>query len=81
MPLYSFRNTETGETHDKLMTWDDREQYLSNNPALEVIIGAPAVGDSVRLGIRKPDDGFREVLSKSGAANYKSNLSDKLSRK
>ena len=81
MPLYSFRNTETGEAHDKLMTWNDREQYLSENPKLEVIIGAPAMGDSVRLGIRKPDEGFREVLSKISAANYKSNLSDKLSRK
>jgi hypothetical protein len=39
------------------------------------------MGDVVRLGIRKPDQGFNEVLSKIHAANYKSNLSDKLSRK
>jgi hypothetical protein len=39
------------------------------------------MGDSVRLGVRRVDDGFREVLSKIGAANYKSNLTDKLSRK
>jgi hypothetical protein len=44
-------------------------------------MGAPAMGDSVRLGIRKPDQGFNEVLSKIHAANYKSNLADKLSRK
>jgi hypothetical protein len=43
-------------------------------------MGAPAMGDSVRLGIRKPDQGFNEVLSKIHAANYRSNLSDKLSR-
>lgn len=41
----------------------------------------PAMGDSVRLGIRRTDDGFREVLSKIGQNNYRSNLGNKLSRK
>jgi hypothetical protein len=81
MPTYTFRNTETEEIYDKIMSWNSREDYLKENPNLEVIMGAPAMGDSVRLGIRKPDQGFNEVLSKINAANYKSNLSDKLSRK
>lgn len=81
MPTYQFRNKDTGEVFDKLMTWNDRQVYLEQNPTLEVVMGSPAMGDSVRLGIRKNDDGFREVLSKIGAANYKSNLSNKLSRK
>lgn len=81
MPTYTFRNKDTGEVFDKLMSWDDRQAYLELNPILEIVMGSPAMGDSVRLGIRKNDDGFREVLSKIGAANYKSNLSNKLSRK
>ena len=81
MPTYTFRNTETEEIYDKIMSWDSREAYLKENPNLEVIMGAPAMGDVVRLGIRKPDQGFNEVLSKIHAANYKSNLADKLSRK
>lgn len=81
MPTYTFRNNDTGEIFDKIMTWDNRQIYLEQNPSLEVIIGAPAMGDPVRLGIRKNDDGFREVLSKIGSANYKSNLSSKLSRR
>ena len=81
MPTYTFRNTETEEIFDKIMSWNSREEYLKENPKLEVIMGAPAMGDSVRLGIRKPDQGFNEVLSKIHAANYKSNLADKLSRK
>ena len=80
MPTYTFRNTETEEIYDKIMSWNSREEYLKKNPNLEVIIGAPAMGDVVRLGIRKPDQGFNEVLSKIHAANYKSNLADKLSR-
>lgn len=62
------------------MSWDSRVKYLEENPDLETIIGAPSMGDPVRLGVRKHDDGFREVLSKIGSANYKSNLRDKLSR-
>ena len=81
MPTYTFRNKDTEEIFDKIMSWDSREEYLKENPNLEVIIGAPAMGDVVRLGIRKPDQGFNEVLSKIHAANYKSNLADKLSRK
>ena len=81
MPTYTFRNTETEEIYDRIMSWNSREEYLKENSNLEVIMGAPAMGDSVRLGIRKPDQGFNEVLSKIHAANYKSNLADKLSRK
>ena len=81
MPTYTFRNKDTKEIYDKIMSWNSREEYLKENPNLETIIGAPAMGDVVRLGIRKPDQGFNEVLSKIHAANYKSNLSDKLSRK
>lgn len=80
MPTYTFRNKDTGEVFDLLMKISDKEQFLEDNPNLESIIGMPAIGDSVRLGIRRTDDGFREVLSKIGAANYKSNLKDKLSR-
>jgi hypothetical protein len=81
MPTYTFRNKDTEEIYDKIMSWNSREEYLRENPNLETILGAPAMGDAVRLGIRKPDQGFNEVLSKIHAANYKSNLADKLSRK
>ena len=81
MPTYTFRNKDSEEIFNKIMSWNSREEYLKENPNLEVIIGAPAMGDVVRLGIRKPDQGFNEVLSKIHAANYKSNLADKLSRK
>lgn len=30
----------------------------------QVILGAPAIGDSVKLGLIKPDSGFKEVLQK-----------------
>lgn len=47
----------------------ERETYLQENPQLEQIItSAPGIGDPVRLGLKKPDQGFRDVLK-----NMKSN--------
>lgn len=80
MPIYTFRNKVTGDVFDDLMSYSSRQTYLEENPDLEVVMGAPAIGDSVRLGVRRNDDGFREVLSKISSSNYKSNLKDKLSR-
>jgi hypothetical protein len=51
-----------------------------NETTVGLIIGSPAFGDPVRLGVRRVDDGFKEVLSKISERNYKSNLRDKLSR-
>ena len=48
--------------------------------SLQLKIGTPGVGDSVRLGIRTVDNGFREVLSKIHESQPKSNLNNKLSR-
>ena len=80
MPTYTFRNKDTDEIFDKIMSWNSRQEYLAENPHLEAIMGAPALGDSVRLGVTRNDDGFREVLSKIHAANPRSNLNNKLSR-
>ena len=61
MPTYSFRNKKTDEYFDKFMSLSAREQYLADNPDLEVVIGgAPAFNYS---GVsQKPDAGFRDVL-------------------
>ena len=65
MPTYTFRNKETGETFDQFMTIASREQFLKENPNLETVIsGAPMMMDPVRAGVRKVDNGFKEVLQK-----------------
>lgn len=47
------------------------------NSVKKTLAGAPAMGDPVRLGIRKPGGDFREVLQKIHERNYKSNLNQK----
>lgn len=65
MPTYDFRNKDTGEITTRIMKIAEKEQYLADNPHLESYIGtAPAMGDPVRMGVRKIDGGFKEVLQK-----------------
>lgn len=64
MPTYDFRNKDTGEVFEKFMKIADRDQYLLDNPHLEYIIGTPTVVDSVRAGVTKPSNGWKEVLQK-----------------
>ena len=60
-----FRNKDTGEEFEKFMSISAREQYLQENPDIETMVsGAPMVCDPVRVGVRKKDSGFSEVLQK-----------------
>ena len=81
MPTYTFLNIETQEKFDIFLSMNQLDEYKKENPNLESVIGAPAIGDSVRLGVRTIDNGFREVLSKIHNSQPKSNLADKLSRR
>jgi hypothetical protein len=83
MPTYTFLNKESKEVESHILRMSEYDSFMNSNPNLERYHEpgySATIGDSVRLGIRKPDDGFREVMSKIHAANYKSNLSNKLSR-
>lgn len=81
MPIFSFRNTETGEEYDMLMKYDDKIKYLSAHPEVSSIItGAPGListsGDRT-----KPPEGFKEVLSKIADANPSSALANDYGKK
>jgi hypothetical protein len=66
MPTYSFRDTSTNEEFDQFMSNSDRELYLKENPnIIQIFRKFPGVVDSVRIGVRKPDDNFRDVLRKA----------------
>ncbi len=63
MPIYSIRDNETQEEFEVTLKYSELEQYLKDNPTYQQIFTKfPGFGDPVRLGIRKPDDGFRDVL-------------------
>lgn len=62
MPTYSFRNILTGEEFDQIMPIKKLDQYKIDNPDFEQLLGTPSIGDPVRLGLKKPDDTFRDIL-------------------
>jgi len=64
MPNYSFRNVVDGTEFDLFMSISEKEKYLEENKEtiVQIITKAPGFGDSVSLGVRKPDQGFRDVL-------------------
>lgn len=74
MPTYTFRDKDTQETFDRIMSYVQKVEFLKENPHLEPIItSAPGIGDPVRLGLRKPDQGFRDVLKTMKANKAYSN--------
>ena len=70
MPLYDYLCHSCQHTFDKFSSIADRNIPCEepcpkcNEFNVQQMIGAPPMGDSVRLGITRPDNGFREVLSK-----------------
>lgn len=83
MPTYTFLNNKTSKIEEHFLTMAKYDDFTKSNPHLSRHFTSDdiSLGDPVRLGIRKTDDGFKEVLSKINSANYKSNLGNKLSRR
>lgn len=75
MPTYVFRNKETGEQFEKLMKISELDTFRVDNPQLETIIQSPMICDPVRVGVRKMDSGFKEVLQKINERNPHNDLS------
>lgn len=74
MPTYTFLNTETNETIDKFLSMAEREEFLKNNPHMKQQLTAPAIGDPLRMGIRKPADGFRDLVNNAKKKNLHSTI-------
>jgi hypothetical protein len=61
MPTYKFLNNETGEEHEDFMSISALDDFLKSNPHVtQLVNGAPAISSG--RGMRKPDNGFRDLL-------------------
>ena len=70
MPKYDFRDIETGEEQEITMKISELDEFKEKNPHLQQFLKhAPGLGDSIRMGLKKPDNGFRDVLSKAKEAH------------
>ena len=75
MANYTFLNTKTEEEFDISMPISELDTYKAENPHLQQLIKtAPSIADPSRLGLRKPDGGFRDVLKRVKRANRGSKI-------
>lgn len=63
MPLYEFKNEESGEVSEFWMKISELDDFKANNPQLKQFhSGGFSIGDTVRMGMKKPDQSFRELV-------------------
>lgn len=85
MPLYDYACSKCDYEFRDLLRVDDRKIPETkkcpscNKKGVKIQVGAPAIGDSVRLGITKPSSQFKEVLQKIHENTPGSKLKEKLS--
>jgi len=64
MPLYTFIDHKTGDKEQAWMSYDEMKEYLSKHPNLEIDFAgsSPGLHSGIGLGVRKPDEGFKDLL-------------------
>jgi len=79
MPTYTFRDKETNETFDVVMSMNDLDAYKKEYPNHERYFDeAPSIVSSTGV---KTDSGFKEVLTKISEAHPDSPLAERHLRK
>jgi len=74
MPFYTFQNIETGDFETHSMSYLELDKFSTENPHLKQTLCTPAIGDSVRLGVRKVPDGFNDILKNAKKKNLHSTI-------
>jgi len=78
MPLYDFKDTETGEIITKLMSISSREEFLESNPHIKaVILSAPQLISGTNLQA-KQESGWNDNLKRIADNHPGTALADKV---
>jgi hypothetical protein len=60
VPTYTFRDPKTGNEWTEVCLISEMEEKEAQG--FVVVPAAPFIGDMVRQGLKKPSDGFRDIL-------------------
>ena len=71
MANYTFYNKTTKKESIISMPISELDSFKEANPHLEQQFTTPNIADPTRLGIHKPDSGFRDVLKRIKSASGK----------
>ncbi len=73
MPLYTFRDKTTGDEWEAMYSFAGKDEFLSQNPNIEIVIFAPAIVSGVNTANKIPD-GFKDVLKKVKSNHRRSSI-------
>ena len=76
MPTYDFLNTNTNKTEELFMSISEMEEYIKENPHIQIAPAAPAIVSGVNTE-KKMDTGWKETLQKISEAHPNSALADR----
>lgn len=74
MPNYTFKCSKTGETQTLSLKISELDRFKEENPDLVQVITPTPLADPTRLGLHKPDSGFRDVLKKVKSNHLRSTV-------
>jgi hypothetical protein len=74
MPTYTFYDKNKKKEFDISMSMSELDDYKAQNSHLTQVLKPIPLADPTRLGIKKPDSGFRDVLKKAKNAHRGSNI-------
>jgi len=82
MPTYTFKDIETGETFDEMMSYADKVEFLEDNPHIKPILNSLNIVAGVGLDSRiKNDEGWNENLQRIAEAHPTSDLANRYVKK
>jgi len=73
MPMYTMRCKESGETKEMVLSLQEREDFLKNNPDWDQAPATPLLVSGVKTALRQTDDGWKETLKKIKKGSGKGN--------
>lgn len=71
MPLYTFYNKDNGEETQEFMSYTKLDEYLNENPHLNVMPCAPKIISGTGL---KPNNNFNDRLKDIKNSHYQSTI-------
>jgi putative FmdB family regulatory protein len=83
MPIYEFNCSKCETTFERILKMSEADNPLSepcpecdSQGTVDRLVSTFAVADPIRLGIKRPDSGWNDVLSKVKSAHPKGNWSN-----
>lgn len=82
MPLYDYKCTKCEHSWDEIVLYKNRDKPCKKpcpeckEKSVTRVVGAPIMSEPHKMGLKRPDGGFREVISKIKQHHPKNTIRD-----